>query len=151
MESPRQHPGGGCNGDNVIEGKGDKGKGKGKGKSEKGKGKGKKGDRYEKEKERPSGKEVPFLERAKEDGIKTKALGNQKERAILLVTVFVKFQKLHKFSNFLKYQYEVANQVLELRQSVESLHFPLPLCQQELHVSPGRGAMLSILFHRPLT
>jgi len=97
-----------------------------------------------KEKERPSGKEVPFLERAKEDGTKTKALGNQKDRAILLVTVFVKFQKLHKFSNFFKYQYQVANQVLELRQSVESLRFPLPLCQQELHVSPGRGAMLNI-------
>lgn len=140
-----------------IEGKGDKGKskGKGKGKYDKGKGKGKKVTDLRKGKERASGKEVPFLKRAKEDGVKTKVLGNQKEktnafvgsvelRGTLLVTVFVKFQKLHKFSNFFKYQYQVANQVLELRQSVESLRFPLPLCQQELHVSPGRGAMLNI-------
>ena len=52
-------------------------------------------------------KEVPFQKRAKEDGIKTKALGNQKEkinafvgsvelRGTLLVTVFVKFQKFHQ-------------------------------------------------------
>lgn len=147
-----------------IEGKGDKGKskGKGKGKYDKGKGKGKKVTDLRKGKERASGKEVPFLKRAKEDGVKTKVLGNQKERAsafvgsvelrgTLLVTVFVKFQKFRKSSNFLKHQYQVANQVLELQQLVESLRSPLPLCLQELHVSPEQSAMLSNLFLQPLT